>query len=175
MLENLFKSKLTIRVLDAFYARHQEEFYVRELARYLNEPVSSVAKQLETLTVIGLLKSWERGGVKYHSLNGDCPIAGEVDALFAKTTGICHEIKRRLQNENGIDLAYLVGDARAGWPFEKPLELVVVGRGIRDVAECVSHAADRVGRPIHLSTYTPDEYRLLPDEEVAGFHTVLIG
>lgn len=174
MLKDLFKSKLAVKILDTFYARPEEELYVRELARHLGEPVSSVAKQLETLSALGLFRTRERGGVKFHALDQDCPIGAEIESLFAKTVGLVRELKKHLMAAEGVELAYLVGDVDENWPLTEPLRLIVVGWELSALAEVVGAASRRVGRKVNLSTFTPEEYRSLPDSEVAGFHTVLI-
>ncbi|MHB0976916.1 MAG: winged helix-turn-helix domain-containing protein [Candidatus Aquicultorales bacterium] len=175
MLDHLFKSKLGVAILGAFYYGNEEEFYVRELARHLGAPVSSVAKQLDAFGKLGVLTWRERGGVKYYALDRGSPIAAELESLVRKTAGVPNEVKRRLEDIADIELAYLVGQVDGGWPANRPFRLVTVGGDAMAIKEAAKEAAEAIGREVFVLSYAPEEYRRLPDEEVAGFHTVLLG
>ena len=60
MLQKLFSSKLRVDLLSLFFGRPDEEFYVREIEKILQEDVGNISRELKNLEGIGLLVSKRR-------------------------------------------------------------------------------------------------------------------
>ena len=57
MLKTLFTSNARVKILKQFFLHPNEQFFVRELTRILDEQVNAVRRELDSLKKIGLLKS----------------------------------------------------------------------------------------------------------------------
>ncbi|MEK7540164.1 MAG: winged helix-turn-helix domain-containing protein, partial [Patescibacteria group bacterium] len=84
MLEQLFGSRTRVKLLRLFLSNPQEEYYVRELTRRMNEQINSIRRELSNLEDMGLLLSEEREGKKYYKVNQDHLMFPELRALFLK-------------------------------------------------------------------------------------------
>ena len=69
MLKKIFGSGARVKLLQQFLLNKDEEFYIRELTRILDEQINSLRRELENLEKIGLLKSSERNRKKYYRIN----------------------------------------------------------------------------------------------------------
>lgn len=57
VLENLFNSKIRVKVLKYLFRNHPINVGVHDLARRIQEPVELVKKEMQDLQRIGLIKS----------------------------------------------------------------------------------------------------------------------
>ena len=71
MLKALFSSNTRIKLLNTFLLNTDEEFFIRELTRKLDEQINSIRRELDNLKKIGLLKSKVRNRKKYYYVNKD--------------------------------------------------------------------------------------------------------
>jgi hypothetical protein len=53
MLKALFSSKARIKLLTAFLLNPDEEYFIRELTRKLDEQINSIRRELDNLKKIG--------------------------------------------------------------------------------------------------------------------------
>lgn len=84
MLEQLFGSRTRVKLLRLFLSQPQEEYYVRELTRRMNEQINSIRRELSNLEDMGLLVAEEREGKKYYKVNQEHVMFLELRALFLK-------------------------------------------------------------------------------------------
>lgn len=84
MLEQLFGSRTRVKLLRLFLSNPQEEYYVRELTRRMNEQINSIRRELSNLEDMELLLSEEREGKKYYRVSQDHLMFPELRALFLK-------------------------------------------------------------------------------------------
>jgi hypothetical protein len=82
MLESLFGSKNTERVLIFLYAR--EVGYAREMARFFETDLKSIQNQLNKLETAGVLSSRLMGRTRPYQFNPRYPFLVELKALLEK-------------------------------------------------------------------------------------------
>ena len=73
------------RVLGWLLGHPDEAFYLRELARHAGAPVGAVQRELEQLTIGGLVVRDVRGNQVYFQVNRAAAIFPELYGLFVKT------------------------------------------------------------------------------------------
>lgn len=69
MVDQLFGSKTRVKLLKFFFTNQDEEFFVRELTRLLDEQINSIRRELINLSEAGVVKSDEKENKVYYSLN----------------------------------------------------------------------------------------------------------
>lgn len=83
MVDQLFGSKTRVKLLKFFFANQDEEFFVRELTRLLDEQINSIRRELINLSDAGVVKSSEKENKVYYSLNKDGEMYEGLDKILA--------------------------------------------------------------------------------------------
>ncbi len=78
------KSKVTQKILEAFFLNEKERFYVNEMAKKIKEDPSNVYKKLIDLKEEGILLDEYQGKERYFSLNKNYPFRKEYKRLVLK-------------------------------------------------------------------------------------------
>lgn len=109
MLKQLFSSNARVKLLKAFLLNPDEEFFIRELTRKLDEQINSVRRELDNLKKIGLLKSRLRNRKKFYIVNKDFLIYNELRDIFIKASTNDEQMARALTKMGQIDFLMLGG------------------------------------------------------------------
>ncbi len=107
-------SRTRSKILSLFFSHPDEEFYVREIARRVEENFNSVRRELNKLTELGILLSNRKGNQRYFQINKELPIYEELKMIFIKTDGIANELRQILEREKAIELAFIYGSWAEG-------------------------------------------------------------
>lgn len=86
MLEKIFGSRTRVKLFRLFFNNPQDEFFVREISRKVEEQINSVRRELGNLEKMGLLKSETKNQKKYYSINTEFELFGELKALVLKAS-----------------------------------------------------------------------------------------
>lgn len=125
ILKALFSSNTRVKILRIFLATPDQDHFIRELTRLLDEQINSIRRELENLKKIGLLKTRTRNRKKYYMVNKDFVIFPELKSLFSKAQNASRDLKKEIAGLGEIDIAVLSG-ALIEKP-EKKLDLFLVG------------------------------------------------
>ncbi|MCD6416726.1 MAG: helix-turn-helix domain-containing protein [Planctomycetes bacterium] len=176
-LKSLFASRLRVEVLSHFFFHPAEEFYVRQLAAELAQPVGTVARELAHLEQAGILTSRPVGNQKHYGLCGDCPILDELRNIFLKTSGAGAELRTALEAFPGVEIAFIYGSYAGGQATaSSDIDLMVVG-GVtdKDIAPAVAQVERRLKREINYTLYTRSEVERRLGEKGDFVHEVFTG
>ncbi len=125
ILKSLFSSTTRIKLLKTFLLNPDQEYFIRELTRMLDEQINSVRRELNNLKRIGLLKARNRDRKKYFYLDPTFLIYSELTSIFQKDDASGGEVVKKVSKMGKIDLLVLsgifIGDESA------PIDLFVVG------------------------------------------------
>lgn len=109
MLKELFSSNTRVKLLTTFLSSPDEEFFIRELTRKLNEQINSIRRELNNLKKIGLLKSRSKNRKKYYFVNEEFLIIDELRAIVHKCTDPKKELVKKMQRLGEIYLVIFSG------------------------------------------------------------------
>ncbi|MBU0577552.1 hypothetical protein KJ742_01755 [Patescibacteria group bacterium] len=109
MLKSLFSSNTRIKLLHTFLLNTDEEFFIRELTRKLDEQINSIRRELDNLKKIGLLKSKVRNRKKYYFLNKDFIIFEELRDIIIKASSNDEQMARKIAKMGTVDFMILSG------------------------------------------------------------------
>ncbi len=124
MLKALFSSKTRIKLLTTFLLNPDEEYFIRELTRKLDEQINSIRRELDNLKKIGLLKSRVKNRKKYYYTNKDFVIFNELKDILLKAMNTDGDLIRQISRLGEIDLLVLSGIFVGK---DSPVDLLVVG------------------------------------------------
>src|SRR5215467_16057961 len=88
MLNELFLSKVRVKLLELFFAGPDNIYYVREIVRSVDEQINAVRAELTRMEKIGLLTSEWRANRKYYAVRKDYVYFDELLRLVNKTIGL---------------------------------------------------------------------------------------
>lgn len=105
MFDQLFGSKTRVKLLKFFFANQDEEFFVRELTRLLEEQINSIRRELINLSEAGVVKSVEKENKVYYCLNKDGEMYEGLDKILAP------KVEASVQDAKKVKAGKVVGSS----------------------------------------------------------------
>ena len=133
-LKALFSSQTRVKLLGTFLLHPEQEFFIRELTRLLNEQINSIRRELENLRRIGLVKARHKNRKKYYRVDPDFPLFPELRNIFAKEIQADSPIVASLKKLPGVQLILLAGSFVG---TENKVDLLVVGDVKKEMLEAL--------------------------------------
>ena len=124
MLKALFSSNTRIKLLHTFVLNPDEEFFISELTRKLDEQINSIRRELDNLKKIGLLKSKVRNRKKYYYADKSFIIFNELRDILIKASSTDEQLVRKIAKMGEIELMVLSGEFVGR---ESNVDLLIVG------------------------------------------------
>lgn len=159
-INNLFHSKTRRELFRLYFSNSDSEYYLRELERMLELPVSMIRKELMALEAQGLFKNRRRGNLVFYFLNKDYLLFNEIKSIVFKTIGIRGLLKNELNKIKGIKLAFLYGSfARDEADAQSDVDLFIVGDVDDDeLVEKITRIEKQVNREINYNLSRRKEF-----------------
>lgn len=153
MLKNLFTSTARVKLLKLFLLNSEEEFFVRELTRVLDEQINSIRRELDNLKKIGLLKSKMKNKKKYYTVNTQFILFKELKSIFLKAENSTEQLIRQILKIGDPDFLLISG---VFLRKESAVDLLIVGDINREKVEQFLDS---------LQSETPIKFTLLKTED----------
>lgn len=153
---------IRMRILASTVLRPEKQWYLTELASFLNTRPSSLQREVDALSKAGILEQRRDGRRVYFKADIKSPVFLDLKNLFEKTAGIVPVLQRELASfGERIQSAFLYGSvARAQEISASDIDLLVVGNvGLSDLAPALRRAERLLGRPVNPTIYSLDEFR----------------
>lgn len=99
MLERLLTSKTRIKVLRLLMFNQDKEYHLREIARLVNTSPIYVAKELNNLGKLNLVKKSRKANLSIYSVNKECILLNELRQIFLKTDYFKQSIKKQVEDK----------------------------------------------------------------------------
>ena len=157
-LEHLFSSKVRLKLLGLFLLNPDQNFFVRELTRRLDERINSIRRELDNLEKLGLLVNRTENRRKYYMVDRKFDLYEELRALMLKA-GVTPQEKaiRQLRALRGIRKAVLTGVfTQQTMP---KVDLLIVGNPPKPKLQSIVAELEKMaGKQIRYSVIDKDEY-----------------
>jgi predicted nucleotidyltransferase len=153
---SIFRSKTRQRLFRLYFSNPDGEYYLRELERLLETPVSMIRKELLRLEAEGMFLSRKRGNLTYFYLNKSYPLFEELKSMVFKTVGIQGSVGKILDGLKGVEKAFIYGSyARDEANASSDIDLFILGNVNEDalVRELRTLEKD-LQREINYTLYT---------------------
>lgn len=125
MLKALFSSKTRIKLLEHFFLHPDDEYFIRELTRLLDEQINSIRRELENLQKIGMFSSRLKDGKKYFHLDKTFFLYAELIRIFQKMESPAMEIAKKVKKMGKVDVLIVSGIFVGS--EDSPVDLLIVG------------------------------------------------
>ena len=119
MLKRLFTSNTRIKLLTVFLMNQDEEYFIRELTRKLDEQINSIRRELDNLKKLGVLKSRAKNRKKYYYVNKNFILLDELKGIIIKALSSQDKIGKDVAKMGEVKLLALSGQF-----LNKPTETV---------------------------------------------------
>jgi len=152
----VFKSKTRQALFRLYFSNPDKVFYLRELERELDIPVSMLRKELVALEKEGIFNSERKGNLLYYCLNKNYPLFDELKSIVFKTVGIKASLEKLLYAVKGIDTAFIYGSyAKNSENAKSNIDLFVIGDPDEDVLlDKINKLEKILKREINYSVYS---------------------
>lgn len=155
MLKHLFTSTTRVKLLTIFLLNPDQEFFIRELTRELNEQINSIRRELDNLRKLGLLKTKEKNRKKFYSVNKNFIIFNELKAIVLKGISNKDEISKKIASFGEIDVLVLSG---IFVNKESLIDMLIVGKIDKDKLENYLNNELDTSRAIKFSILSPEDF-----------------
>lgn len=166
-LEQIFGSRIRVRLFKLFLDRPEQKFYVREITRATRSHIHSVRRELLNLCKVGVVQSYKEdeggGGYrgmrrKFYAANPNSVIFHELRALLIKGQLLLQEeLARQLTRIGSVKYLALTGFFVDLPGF--PTDLVLVGRIKKEMcAKVMRDFEEEFGRRINYTVFTTKEF-----------------
>lgn len=160
-ITRIFKSKVRRLLFRLYFTTPEEAFYLRQLERKLETPVSIIRKELRSLEKQGLFQSFKHGNLLYYKVNKDYPLFKEFKSIVQKTIGVQGLLKEHLSSLKNIKTAFIYGSfARNKQIISSDIDLFLIGKiDENQVLEKITHLEKQLDREINYTLYSPEEFK----------------
>lgn len=134
VLKALFSSQTRVKLLSVFLLHPDEEYFIRQLTRLLNEQINSIRRELENLRRIGLVKARHKNRRKFYKVDPAFPIYKELKSMFSKGIDGENETVTALKSLPGLEFLLLSGSFAN---TESKVDLLIVGNVRKESIEMV--------------------------------------
>jgi len=160
-IARLFKSKARTAIFRIYFTNPESSFYLRELERTLDMPVSIIRKELLRLKEEGVFLSEKKGNLVYFRLNTAYPLFDELKSIVRKTIGIEGLLKEAVSKIKGVKVAFIYGSfAKSKERAKSDVDLFLIG----DINEGqlirqLNSIENTIKREVNYTIFSQEEYK----------------
>lgn len=141
--------------MSLFLFNAEQEYFIRELTRKLDEQINSVRRELDNLKKIGLLKSKTKNRKKYYVVDKNFIAFNELKSIFLKAASDKDLIAKKIAKCGEVEFMVL-----SGIFVEKnsTVDLLMVGKIDKQKLEEVLSAEIESDKPVRYSILSQEEF-----------------
>jgi predicted transcriptional regulator len=127
-LKRIFISQTRLKLINIFFYKPEEIFYVRQLVRLTDEEINSVRRELDNLQKSGLINSERRGNRLYYWADKQSPLFTNLVIIANQSSGLGLKLQNKNETLGTIKLVFysyrfMVGGKRGS----DDIDLIIVG------------------------------------------------
>jgi predicted nucleotidyltransferase len=161
-LSNALFTKVQQRVLGIIFGNPDRTFYANEIIRLAGSGTGAVQRELAKLQAAGLVVVERVGNQKHFRANKGAPVFEELSSLVFKTSGLADVVRAVLAPlARQIHVAFIFGSfAKNGVTTSSDVDLMLISDTLAypDIFAALESAAQRLGRAVNPTIYTPSEF-----------------
>lgn len=176
-LQDFMISKVRVKMIEMFFTRQSEMYYVREITREIKEEINAVRRELDRMLSCGILKSEQRGNRLYYSLNSKYLYFQELQQMVAKGTGLGDKIRKARRKLGTVSFVMFSARFIKGLPpRNNEVDLLVVGDIVLpELEQLVKQQEALLGREINYAVFNDDEFEFRKTRRDPFIMDVLFG
>lgn len=128
-MEELFVSKVRVKVLQLFLSSSEDLFHVRDIVRRVEEEINAVRRELARMEKYGMVASEWRANRRFYHFRKDYKFYPELLALVIKSIGLGGAIVKKKQQLGKVKFAMMATRfARNEESKPDDVDLLIVGQ-----------------------------------------------
>lgn len=158
-LEKIFGSRTRVKIMTLFTSGVNRPYYVREIARHINERLNAVRRELEILRKIGMLTTHDNKRRKYYAVRPEFFILSELAGIMKKAGPTIEDTLFKNVVRLG-DVKFMCVSGYFTGAKESPTDILIIGT-LRDdrLAGFIRVIEEQLGTDITYTPMTLNEYR----------------
>jgi len=159
-ITKIFKSKTREALFRLYFTNPDKSYYLRELERGLDIPVSMLRKELMSLEKSGIFSSSRKANLSYYSLDKSYPLYDELKNIVFKTIGIKGLLIKALSDIKEIETAFIYGSyAKDQYNAKSDVDLFIIGNVDEDtLVSRIDKIEKDIKREINYSIYSRKDF-----------------
>ena len=158
-IEKIFGSRTRVKIIALFTTGISRPYYVREIARAVNERLNAVRRELGILHHIGMLTTYDNKRRKYYAVSPDFPLLSELTSIMRKAGPAVEDSLFKYLHRVG-DVKYAAASGLFTGATDSPTDLFIVGKVDEAKLEAFAKRVEQqVGQEITYTPITENEYR----------------
>ncbi|MBA4337201.1 hypothetical protein C0416_05545 [bacterium] len=155
MLKRLFTSNTRIKLLTLFLLNPDEEYFIRELTRKLDEQINSIRRELDNLKKMGLLKSKMKNRKKFYVVNKQFVIFNDLKNIVIKAMSGKDDLVKKIMKFGEVEFLALLG---VFVDKPSPVDLLLVGDMDKAKLQEFLNTEIETEKPIRFSILSKDDF-----------------
>lgn len=128
-MEELFVSKVRVKILTLFLTSSEGLFHVREIVRRVDEEINAVRRELARMEKYGLVSSEWRANRRLYRFKKDYKFYPEILGMVVKSTGLAGAIVKNKQTLGKVKFAMMATRfAKNESSDTEDVDLLIVGQ-----------------------------------------------
>lgn len=158
-LEKIFGSRTRVKIITLFTTGVKRPYFVREIARTVNERLNAVRRELGILEHIGMLNTYDDRRRKYYVADERFPLYQELASIMQKAgPGIEDVLFKHIESIGDLQYVCLTGFFTGA--SSAPTDMLLVGKLYEKRLEVFAKQLEsQVNREISYTPMTVNEYR----------------
>lgn len=176
-LQDLFISKVRVKLVTIFLSHPGEIFYVRQLTRMIGEEINAVRRELARMEEKGMVRKEPRANRLYYEFRRDYPFYADLLSLVVKTTGLGKAIIKNKNKIGKIKFAMLSGKfARRRPRKQSDVDLLIVGEVVlAQLAAIIREFEGKLKREINYTVMSKEEFEFRKKRRDPFITSILLG
>ena len=150
------------RVLGLLFGQPDRSFYANEIAKLKMTGRGALQRELERMSVSGLITLTVIGRQKHYQANRNSPIFQELRGIILKTFGLADVLRLALaEYDNNIRYAFIYGSVAKGTDTAtSDIDVFVIAEGLSysHLLEALTKAEETLGRKVNPTLYSPEDF-----------------
>lgn len=155
MLKRLFTSNTRIKLLTLFLLNPDQEYFIRELTRKLDEQINSIRRELDNLKKLGLLKSKTKNRKKFYIANKQFVAFNDLRNIIIKAMSGKDDLVKKIMKFGEVDFLALLG---VFVDKASPVDLLLVGNVDKNKLQEFLNSEIDTEKPIRFSILSKDDF-----------------
>jgi len=163
---NLTKSKIRKKLFEYFIIHPNEEFYLREISRLIDEDATNLSRELKRLEEEEIFVSEIKGKQKYYKLNKNYKFFKELKNIVSKSVGIENRLKEFFKNSQANAVFIYGSYASNKMTVESDVDLFIIGDDNNgEILDKIEFLEKEIGREINYRIYSSDDFQKASKEK----------
>jgi DNA-binding transcriptional ArsR family regulator len=159
-LQDFMISRTRVAMMELFFTKPTEMYYVREITRATKEEINAVRRELDRMVNYGLLKSEQRGNRLYYYLNTKYVYFQELQQMVVKSTGLGKKIRKLRSKLGTVDFVMFSGKFVRGLrPRQDEVDMLVIGDVVLpELQVLIKEEEATLGRELNYAVFSKEEF-----------------